>query len=99
MAKTAYLYDDIYLEHDTGWNHVECPARLRAINKKIIAAPYYNELLLVHPELPDIKYIEMIHSSEYIKEVEEEITRGVPCLDAGDTMVGPGSFNVALMAV
>ncbi len=99
MAKTAYLYDGIYLEHDTGPFHPETPDRLRAINDKLRKSPFYRDLVKVSPKKPDMKYIEMVHSRDYIASVKQDIESGRPSLDWGDTAVCTRSYEVALMAV
>lgn len=96
---TAYLFDSVYLQHDTGWGHPEKPERLIYISNALSEAPYYNRLVKIHPSLPDIAPIEAIHSKEYIRRVENEIHDGIPYLDSMDTVVCPASFEVALKAV
>jgi len=97
--KTAYLYDDIYLNHETGWDHPECPERLLAVNKRISSAPFYKELLLVSPEEPAIEIIEAIHVPSYIQRIQREIESGAPYIDTMDTAVSRDSYKAALMAV
>ncbi|MFC1669644.1 histone deacetylase [Spirochaetota bacterium] len=99
MSKTAFLYDDIYLEHDTGMGHPERSHRLAAINERIKSTPYYSDLLLVEPGDPDMKYIEMIHSKKYIERAKMEIEGGARTLDSMDTTVCKRSYEVALKAV
>jgi len=99
MEKTAYLFDPVYLEHDTGLNHPECPARLDAIHRKIKAAPYYSDLLKIQSSVPDLKHIELIHSKEYIKRIKDEIESGIPYIDTMDNPVCRESYKVALHAV
>ena len=77
MKRTAYLYDDIFLEHDTGWGHPEKAERLVKIHKKISSSPYYKELIKIKPSLPDMKHIETIHSPDYIRRVKKEIEGGI----------------------
>lgn len=96
---TAYLFDSVYLQHDTGWGHPEKPERLMYISTAISGAPYYDQLLKIKPSIPDMKHIEAIHSSAYIKRVEKEVRSGVSFLDSGDTVVCSYSYDVALKAV
>jgi len=98
INKTAYLYDDIYLDHETGWGHPEQPERLVRIHKKISSAPYYKELVRIKPSPADIAHIEMIHSRDYIGRVKREIEQGVSCIDSMDTTVSSRSYEVALYA-
>lgn len=98
MGKTAYLYDEIYLEHDTGWGHPECPERLVAIDNRLKKCSFYSDLVRVKAAKADLKYIEMIHSRSYIDEVKKNVERGMHALDP-DTTVGARSYDVALSAV
>ncbi|OHD68987.1 MAG: histone deacetylase [Spirochaetes bacterium RBG_16_49_21] len=96
---TAYLFDPIFLKHKTGWGHPEKPERLEAINSAIASASFYKDLVKVGPVVPDMKYLEMIHSPSYIQRVKKEIKSGVSYLDSMDTAVCGESYEVALMAV
>ncbi len=96
---TAYLFDSVYLQHDTGWGHPEKPERLIYISNALFETPYYESLFKVKPAMPDMKHIEAIHSKAYIKRVEKEIKSGVSCLDSMDTVVCSYSYEVALKAV
>jgi len=97
--RTAYLFDPLYMKHRTGHGHPERPERLSAINDAIMGAPYYRELVKITPSLPDMRYIEMIHSPSYIQRVRKEITGGIEYLDSMDTVVCPDSYDIALKAV
>ena len=46
MKKTAYLYDTLYMSHDTGWGHPECPERLMHIHTKVQSSEYYKLRLI-----------------------------------------------------
>jgi acetoin utilization deacetylase AcuC-like enzyme len=96
---TAYLYNQIYMMHDTGQGHPEKPERIEAINKAIMSAPFYARLLKITPSLPEMKYIEMIHAKSYIQRAEQEIKAGISYLDSMDTAVCTSSYDVALQAV
>ncbi len=99
MGNTAYLYNEIYMEHDTGWGHPERAERLPAIDKKLRSNDFYNDLVRVDIKKADHKYIEMIHDRKYIERVENEISSGTRYLDSMDTAVCPRSFEIALYAV
>jgi len=99
MKKTAYLYDQIYMSHDTGWGHPECPERLMHIQSKIQSSSYFKNLLLVNPCNASFKDIELVHAKSYIKRVQQEIESGTEFLDSMDTVVCRDSFEIALKAV
>jgi acetoin utilization deacetylase AcuC-like enzyme len=99
MAKTAYLFDPVYLEHKTEWGHPERPDRLIAIDTLLRQQPYFNELVRVEKKIPDLKYIEMIHDPEYIARAKRTIEGGETYFDSMDTSVCARSYEVALYAV
>ena len=99
MGKTAYLYDDIFLKHDTGMGHPERSERLVSINKRIKSASYYSDLILLEPCDPDMKYIEVIHDKDYVKRAKLEIEGGTGTLDSLDTAVCLYTYDAALKAV
>jgi len=62
MVPTAYLFDPVYMDHDTGWGHPERPERLVAIDQKLRQQPYYKSLIKVEPKIGAKRYIELVHS-------------------------------------
>jgi acetoin utilization deacetylase AcuC-like enzyme len=99
MRKTAYLYDNCYLDHITGYGHPERPDRVKAINSFISSQEYNKHLIKIKPSICDIDHIEMIHSPDYIKRVKREIEAGTSFLDSMDTGVCAQSFEIACKAV
>ena len=99
MGATAYLYDEIYMGHDTGWGHPERPERLRAIDDNLKSSKFYNDLMRVEKQIADYEYIELIHDKSYINRVKKDIESGYSNLDSMDTVICERSFEVALYAV
>ncbi len=99
MKSTAYLWNEIYLQHETGPFHPEKPKRLSAINRVVKKADWYNDLLMVKPVLPELEHIESIHSKEYISRVKKTVEKGKKYLDSPDTAICEKSYEVALYAV
>ena len=50
MRKTGYVYNPLYLNHETG-AHPENAERLRAIHRKVQAAELYERLLSIEPRV------------------------------------------------
>ncbi|HNV47253.1 MAG TPA: histone deacetylase [Spirochaetota bacterium] len=98
MAKTAYLYDRLFMDHDTGWGHPEKPDRLPAIDERLKKEPFYTELVRIAPRKAASEHLELIHDRGYIERVRDEIAGGAHYLDSGDTVVCRKSFEVALYA-
>lgn len=96
---TAYLYDDIYLDHDTGETHPESPARLEALNGRVREAEWYPALLALQSRPAGLDEIELVHAREYIELAQREIEAGERNLSTGDTRINPASYEVALHAV
>ena len=99
MKKTAFLYDNIYMGHDTGMGHPECPERLIHIYDKIQSSSYFEDLLPVKACDAPLSAIEEIHNKAYIQRAKKEIEGGTRYLDSMDTVVCRDSFNIAVKAV
>lgn len=106
FAKTpvAILYDDIFLEHNTGSGHPERPERLFDVIHTLKQNPDY-KYNLVWPKVRKAtnKEIALAHSKEYINLVENEIRALIynspTFLSTGDTVIAPKSLEVAKMSV
>ena len=106
MAKTpvAILYDDIFLEHNTGPGHPERPERLFDIIDTLKNNPDF-KYDLVWPKVRKAKNSEiaLVHSEKYIQLVENEIraldSESPTFLSTGDTVISTQSLDVAQMSV
>ena len=99
MKKTGFLYDERYLRHDTGSNHPESPERLKAIYQGIKDADLLPELTLIHARRAELKWIETIHSKNYIKRFEAACHSGNSTFDYPDNQICTETFETALLAV
>ena len=95
--KTAIIYDDDYLRHDTG-SHPENANRLRRIMESLTADPIWNGIVSVKPRKAPLDCVEYVHPIEYIKSIDQACQQGRGFLDA-DTVISPHSYWVALLAV
>lgn len=86
-----------FLEHETG-NHPERPARLGAILGYLEGTGRLQERWVLEPVAADEEVVALVHTWQYIKEVQEFVAQGGGWLDA-DTIVSPRSFEVAKLAV
>jgi acetoin utilization deacetylase AcuC-like enzyme len=96
---TAYLWDPVYLEHDTGAGHPERPQRIQAIDEHLRGADWYASLLQLEPRAAALATIERVHDPVYVAKVREEVEVGAAALSTGDTTVSDRSYWVALNAV
>jgi len=90
------FYDEIFLQHDTGY-HPECAARLTAIKEHFEKAGLWRE------ELPPIRdatpgEISMVHHRVYIEKVRKIADECGGMLDP-DTVVSHRSYEAAVRAV
>ena len=93
---TAYVYDELYLEHDTG-SHPENAGRLTAIMRALAERGMLDELVQVDARDATDGELRAIHRAEYIEQVRRTAERGGAWLD-GDTYVSPRSYAAAIRA-
>ena len=95
---TTLLYTHpVFLEHDTGFGHPECPARLTVILNALKTAPF---AALEWRDAPAAatEQLTRIHPSKYVERVLSRIPKqGYYAMD-GDTIVSPRSGEAALRA-
>ena len=92
----GYVYDPIYLKHDTG-QHVEVAARLVTTIAYLEQAGLTSQLTLIEPRPATVAEIAQVHRKEYIKEIEETAQKGGGWLDP-DTVMSADSYQAALYA-
>jgi acetoin utilization deacetylase AcuC-like enzyme len=103
ILKIAVLYDDEFLQHDTGPNHPENPDRItHAIN--FLKQDYQFKSNLIWPSFgyAPIDVISLVHSEKYINLVKlesEELNKSTSMLSTGDTVISRKSYQVARKSV
>lgn len=95
MNKTGYIYDSIYLEHETG-SHPENAGRLEAINRRLQGSDIFPHLQQIAPRKATPEEIALNHEAGYVQQVSEACKNGVSNLD-GDTMISANSYEAARM--
>ena len=95
--RTGLVTDSIYLEHETG-QHPENPHRLRVILSELQGSEFWDKLEIIPAEKAERAMIEMIHDSNYIAYLEEQIRSGAPFIGSTDCMVSSRTFEVAEFA-
>ena len=94
--KVGYVYDPIYLRHDTG-PHVEVHQRLEAILAHLEKTGLKQKLTHVAPRPATIDEIALVHHRQYIAHIQEMALRGGGWLDV-DTLMSADSYDAALYA-
>ncbi len=95
--KITIIYSDLFLNHDTGLNHPECPDRLRACVSALEDSNYSNHLIWKEPRSITEYQLQWVHSQEHIDRVKQACQSGNGYLDA-DTPICSESFEIALMS-
>ena len=96
MVKVGYVYDPIYLKHDTG-GHVENAKRLEAIISHLEQTGLKQQLTHIKPRAATVEELALVHRKEYISHIQEAAQRGGGWLDA-DTVMSANSYQAALYA-
>ncbi len=99
MSTLYYSHAD-FLDHDTGPDHPESPARLRAIEQALDREAFQNLQRPIPPIPEDIETkLALIHSPAMIERVLSGIPKqGLSYFDS-DTVASPGSRQASLRAV
>jgi acetoin utilization deacetylase AcuC-like enzyme len=99
MNRTGFLYDDRYQMHRVGNYHPEVPDRLPAVYKGIADAGLLSRLTLIKAQLPDMKWIELVHDKNYIQRFEAACGCGNTIFDSPDNQMCSVTYETALLAV
>lgn len=87
------------LEHRPGPHHPESPDRLLAV-LKALDAPEFAAAARQDAPMGTLEQIVRVHDPDYVAAVEAAVPRqGYRALDAGDTIMSPGSWEAVLRCV
>lgn len=96
MARTALIYDEVFLEHNTG-SHPESPTRVEQVYAYLRSQPIFERLRQVAPRPASEDELLLAHSKSYVDFIGSLPGDQVRYLDP-DTVFGPGSLEAALSA-
>ena len=97
--RTALIYDDCFVEHDTGANHPERPQRLVAIVELLHESKLWDRFVRPDFGLGDMHAIERVHDRAYIDRLRLACERGEGFIDTPDSAICRDSFRIAQIAV
>ena len=98
-VRTGLLCDAFYTLHDTG-GHPESPLRIGCIEQALVAANgLMTRLATIEPRLATECQVKLIHPSNYLHIIRNDIRFGAGQLSTGDTLICEYSLEVALRAV
>jgi len=98
MADLGLLYDDRFLDHDTGPGHPERADRLIAVRDRLAREDLISATALISPRVATIEELARVHAMTLIDSVRTAAQRAPALLDA-DTPVSSASFETAVLAV
>ena len=93
---TIIIYDDIYMEHDTG-RHIEVAGRLAATLEYLKEKGAWDEAKVVEPRAATEEELRYVHAQSLIDQVRSVAELGGGNIDP-DTVVSPRSYEAALYA-
>ena len=94
--KVGYVYDPIYLKHDTG-QHVENARRLEAIISHLEQTGLKQQLTPIKPRAASSEELSLVHDKQYILHIQDVAQRGGSWLDI-DTVMSADSYQAAVYA-
>ncbi len=94
--KVGYIYDPIYLKHDTG-QHPENAKRLEAIISYLERTGLMQQLTPIKPRAASIGELSLVHDEHYISHIRDVAQKGGGWLNA-DTVMSSSSYDAALYA-
>lgn len=92
--KVGFLYDDIFLEHETPGGHPECRERLVSIIDALKGSPLWGKLVHIKPRKADFSDVQKVHHHRYVEKIKNF---GQGYLDP-DTYLSRRSIEAALYA-
>ena len=99
VTETAFVYDPIYLQHQTPQGFPESPQRLLSIVKKLEKEKLIGRLLNLSYSPDALEWIITVHKREYIERVKTICQQGVGYVDSPDVPVSGKSYDAAVAAV
>jgi len=94
---TLLIYDDIFLQHDTGYGHPENAKRLENTVRHLKQSKLWEQLRVEKPRSATEEEISLVHPVTYIRDINQIANTGGGWLD-GDTVVSTASYDAAVHA-
>jgi acetoin utilization deacetylase AcuC-like enzyme len=96
---TGFVYDALYLKHDTGANHPERPERLTAILQRLEQKGLLEHLVRLKPAPASTEWVTTVHTAQYLERVRTSCQAGTGYVDSPDAPASAASYEAALLAV
>ena len=95
---TGLISDPLFLQHQPGATHPECPERLSRTISYLDGIPWMDSLKRLDTQYITEDWLETIHKSDYIRRAQDTCVSGEAVLDSMDVGICEQSFDVALLA-
>ena len=98
QMQTSFVYNPLFLNHDTGSGHPERSARLTAAYELLNQQPWYNDLRQTEVRIAESVWIDLVHPNQYEKRIQAACEAGESYIDTPDVAVSLASYDVATKA-
>ena len=94
--KVGFVYNPIYLKHDTG-QHVEIAKRLEVVISHLEETGLKQKLTPIEPRAASVEELSLVHYQDHILHIQDVAQKGGGWLDP-DTVMSSDSYEAALYA-
>ena len=101
-SRTAVIYDEMFLEHDTGPDFPEHPDRLRRLTTYLKRQPVSERLVWTTPRdaIDPMPWILSVHDADYVASLKTACATGaIRMHGSADTPISERTYDVAVRAV
>ncbi len=99
MKTVSFIGHPDYLNHETGPGHLESSDRLRAIHGRLADSGIDSQLTFTDPAHAEEDWLTRGHAEAHVKNVKARCDKGEASMEDYETMLSPGSFDIARLAV
>jgi acetoin utilization deacetylase AcuC-like enzyme len=97
-VNTGFIFDKVFLNHNTGTGHPENEQRLLATMSHLRSLDWFTKLQRLPTRAVEENWLRSTHSRDYIQRAEHSCREGKTFLDSVDVSICPTSFDIALLA-
>ena len=87
MLRTGFIYDPLFLNHNTGLGHPERSERLTAAHALISKQAWYDSLIHLKPSPAAGDWLQTVHQPDYIQRARYACEAGQSRLDTPDVSI------------
>lgn len=94
--KTGVVFDRRFALHEMGYDHIESPRRILAL-EEVVNSKIKGDFILIEPRPATEEELTLIHLPSYVSFLQETADRGYFPL-VSDTIAGPKTYETACLA-